>query len=152
MTWVEIYTDSSFCPKTKKAAYSCAIISRFYNGARYVTDLLPDTVQNPTLAELTAIANGLYKAKRLHRNMAIIGFKVITDSRGAQKMIADEYHINFEIQKQLQRIQSLKKNGFLIKVFWTRAHSHDKDICSTMNNKVDKLAKTALRKHLKEQQ
>ena len=150
MTFVQIYTDSSFCPKTKKAAYSLAIQSLFYRGTRYVTQLINSRVSNPTLAELIAITEGLYKARRLHRNMFISGFEVITDSRGAQKMVADGYHRNFEVMQQLQRIRAIEDMGFVVKVFWTRAHTNDKDKHSTMNAKVDKLAKTELRKHLKQ--
>ena len=148
--WVEIYTDCSFHPVHKIAAYAFGVISITLPTIKYVTNIIPFSVESSTLGELIAITEGLYKAHRLTLKKNIFGFRVITDSKGAQKMINDGTHRHYEVRKQLQRIEALRNRGFVINVYWTKAHTKDTTTMNaTINNKVDRLAKHALRKHIK---
>ena len=148
--WVEIYTDCSFHPTHKIAAYAFGVCSATLPTIKYVANIIPFSVDSSTLGELIAITEGLYKAHRLTLKKNIFGFRVITDSKGAQKMIADGTHRHYDVRKQLQRIEALRNRGFLIHVYWTKAHTQNSTTMNaTINNKVDRLAKQELRKYIK---
>ena len=148
---ISVYTDASYCHKTKVAACGYFILNK-NKPIKHDIFLFQD-VKNSYEAEQIAIEKGLQEAFLV--NGTIKRIVLFTDSMGVVDNIRNyinnlTYSKKFMRKDLLETIDTLIECGVKVTLVYVKAHAHHgkETTAEKFNKKVDISVRTELRKYL----
>lgn len=137
---VTVYTDASYCPKTKAGGWACWI--RYEQNRLEFNGPLKELAHDSTDAELRAIANALVMALK-YAGEGVRYFVIVTDSQLSIDAMTGKLGRTSKTKKYYdiaQIITGMIPDGCKVKFNKVKAHSNHDGARSYINKIVDKAA------------
>lgn len=139
---ITIYTDASFCPRTKVAGWAAWV--KCDNNQAFTYSGILKRATCCTVAEMMAIANAIWMVIRKHYQKGKM-LVVVTDSKTCKRCIENKKSINPSIQAAIDYLLNILPEDCQLKVNKVKAHSANDGKRSYVNSLVDGLAKAQMR-------